>query len=195
MSKRLAKLITNIVNPFLVSAVLLVLLAFKDTAKTGEAIKWASISLALSVIPVFILVVFMVRRKKLEGLFDNPRQQRNVIYIMASVLAALGCALLWWLKAPHLLSVTFTAGLICMVIFMSLNYYWKVSVHTAFTAAAVVMLIMVYGAIAAWTVVLVPTVAWARIKLQQHSLSQVVIGSLLAAAVVAGVFWGFGVVG
>ncbi|MGD1118778.1 MAG: hypothetical protein ABR886_04760 [Dehalococcoidales bacterium] len=195
MSKRLAKLITNIVNPFLVSTAILVLLAFKDTTETGEAIKWALVSLALSVIPVFILVVFLVRRKKLEGLFDNPRQQRNIIYLLACALAALGCALLWGLKAPRLLSVTFTAGLICIVVFMALNYYWKVSLHTAFTAAAVVVVIMVYGAIAAWTVVLVPPVAWARIKLQQHSVAQVTVGGLLAAAVVAVVFWGFGVVG
>lgn len=195
MTKRLARLVTDIINPFLVSTIILVLLAFKDTARTADAIKWTLVSLALSVLPVFIVTVAMVRIKKLDALFDNPRQQRYVIYLLANVLAALGCALLWWLKAPRLLSVTFTAGLIALVVFMALNYFWKVSLHTAFTAAAVVVVIMVYGAAAAWAVIFVPAVAWARLKLQQHSVAQIVTGGLLAAAIVAVVFWGFGVVG
>jgi membrane-associated phospholipid phosphatase len=195
MKVRLARLISNILNPFLVSGVVLLMLAFKDTDTTAEAIKWAVISLALSVLPIFVLITSMVRQKKLDGLFVNPREQRNIIYVIASALGALGCGLLWYLKAPRLLSVTFTAGLISIIIFMVINYFWKISLHTAFTAASVAIIIMVYGVIAVWTIMLVPPVAWARIRLQQHSIAQVVTGGLLAATIVAGIFWGFGEVG
>jgi len=195
MRERLARLISNIINPFLVSVIVILLLAFKATDTVVDAVKWALISLAISVLPVFIVITYMVRRRKLDGFFVNPRQQRNVIYILASALGALSCGLLWYLKAPDLLAVTFTAGLAAIVIFMTINYFWKISLHTAFTAAAVVVIIMVYGVAAAWTFILILPVAWARIKLKQHSAAQVITAGLLAAAIVAGVFWGFGMVG
>ncbi len=195
MRERLSRLTSSILNPFLVSFIIIVLLAFKSTASTIDAIKWALISIVLSVLPVFIVVVYLVRRKKLNNIFANPREQRHGIYILASVLGAIGCGVLWWFGAPELLAVTFTAGLIAIVIFTTINYFWKISLHTAFMAAAVVVLIMVYGAAAAWTFVLLPLVAWARMELKQHSWAQLAAGAILAAVIVVGVFWGFGVVG
>ena len=195
MRERLARQISNILNPFLVSGIVIVLFAIKDTSGAAEAVKWALISLALSVLPVYIVVIYMVRRRKMDGFFTNPREQRHIVYILASALGAISCGLLWYLNAPELLSVTFTAGLVSIVIFMGINYFWKISLHTAFTAAAVAVIIMVYGAAAAWAIILLPPVAWARIQLKQHSIAQVVTGGLLAVAIVAGVFRGFGVVG
>jgi membrane-associated phospholipid phosphatase len=43
--------------------------------------------------------------------------------------------------------------------------------------------------------VLLPPVAWARIEMKQHSPVQVAVGAVLAAVIVALVFWGLGVIG
>jgi membrane-associated HD superfamily phosphohydrolase len=195
MKERLARLTTNIINPFLVSFIVIVLLAFKSADTVSNGVKWALISLALSVLPVFIVTTYLVRRKKMDGFFTNPREQRNIIYVLASALAALSCGLLWYLKAPRLLAVTFTAGLAAIVVFTVINYFWKISLHTAFMAAAVVVVVIVYGATAAGTFILLPLVAWARIQLKQHSVAQVVISGLLAPAIVAAVFRGFSFIG
>jgi membrane-associated phospholipid phosphatase len=192
MRKRIARLISNILNPFIFSAALLVLLSFYDTASTGEALKWVGVSLAISVVPVFIIVVWLVRRKKMDGLFDNTNHQRRIVYLLASVLGAVGCGLMWGLQAPELLAVTFITGFIEIVVFMGINYYWKISLHTAFAAAAVTVVSLVYGVTAVWTLILLPLVAWSRIELKQHSLMQVISATLLAAGIVAAVFGGFG---
>ena len=195
MRETLAKLTTNVLNPFLASFVVIILLAFRDTANATEAIKWASISIALSVLPVLAIVIYLVRRKKLDGIFVNPRQQRTVIYLLATALGAIGYFLLWYFKAPELLAVTFATGLAAIVIFMGINFCWKISLHTAFVSGAVAVLIIVYGAVAAWTTLLLLPVAWARMELKQHSVVQVAAGAVLAAVIVVGVFWGYGVVG
>lgn len=195
MRERLARLISNILNPFLVSGIVTVLLAVKATSSVADAVKWALISLALSVLPVFTVVIYLVRKKKLDGFFANPREQRCIVYILASIMGAIGCVLLWYLDAPELLAATFTAGLIAIVIFTGVNYFWKISVHTAFMAASVAVIIMVYGAAAAWVFVFLLMIVWSRIESKQHSVAQVITGGLLAAAIVVGVFWGFGVVG
>jgi membrane-associated phospholipid phosphatase len=195
MKERLSRLTSNILNPFLVSFIIIMLFAFKDTASTIDAIKWALISVVLSVLPVFVVVIYLVRCKKLNGIFINPREQRNGIYLLASVLGAVSCGVLWYFRAPKLLAVTFTAGLVAIVFFMAINYFWKISLHTAFMAAAVAVLIIVYGVAAAWTFILLPPVAWSRMELKQHSATQVMTGAILAAVIVVGIFLGFGVVG
>lgn len=192
MKKRIARLISNIVNPFLLSAVVLFLLAFRDTASTSEALKWVGISLGIGVVPMFIIVVGLVRLKKMDGLFENSNYQRRIVYLLACILGAAGCGLMWGLHAPELLAVTFTAGLIELVVFMGINYYWKISLHTAFAAATVTVVCLVYNVIALWTLIVLPLVAWSRLELKQHTLSQVIIAALLAAGVVAAVYGGFG---
>jgi membrane-associated phospholipid phosphatase len=195
MRETLARLTTNVLNPFLASFIVMVLLAFRGTAGTLEAIKWASISVALSILPVLGAVLYLVWQKKLDGVFVNPRQQRTVVYLLASVLGAVGWLVLRYGGGPELLEDTFAAGLVAIVVFMIINLFWKISLHTAFMSGAVAVLIIVHGLAAAWTIVLLPLVAWARMALKQHTVVQVVVGAVLAAAIVIVVFWGYGEVG
>jgi len=195
MRNRLAKLTSDILNPFLVSFAVIILLAFESTATTPDALKWSSISVALSVLPVFAIVVCLVQNKKLDSIFVNPRRQRTRVYLLASAFAVIGCIALYLLEAPILLMATFIAGLAAIVVFMGVNLSWKISLHTAFVAASVTVLIIVYDAIGAVSVVLLPPVAWSRIKLEHHSPAQVATGALLAALIVALVFRLFGLIG
>lgn len=195
MRERLAKLITNILNPFLLSVIVIILLAYQATSKRDDFIKWTVVSLALSVVPTFIIAFILVRNKKLDSFFANPREQRYIIYLVATFLAALGCGLLWYFKAPDLMLNTFIAGLVSVIVFTGINYFWKISLHTAFIAASTALIIIIYGAAAAWACLLLPPVAWARVELKQHSLAQVITGGVLAAAIVVGVFTGLGAVG
>ena len=130
----------------------------------------------------------MLRFKRLDGFFNNSRQQRTKVYLVAVVLGAIDSILLWYFKVPELLLETFCAGLVAVAVFTVINHYWKISLHTAFIAAGVAILIMVYGAGMSWALVLLPLVAWSRMSLQQHTLAQVSIGGLLAAFIVSGVF-------
>jgi len=193
--KRLAKLTSDILNPFLVSSTVIILFSFESTASTSEALKWLAISLALSVLPVFIAVVYLVRKQKLDSIFVSSRRQRKGIYLLAIGWAIVDCAVLPYLGAPRLLVATFTAGLAGIVIFMVINLWWKISLHTAFVAASVTVLIIVYGATGALTAVLLPPVAWARLEMEHHSPAQVASGALLAAAIVVLVFQLFGLIG
>ncbi|MBA7667647.1 hypothetical protein ES703_75744 [subsurface metagenome] len=94
-----------------------------------------------------------------------------------------------------MLVATFVAGLAAIIVFMSINLLWKISIHTAFAAGSVTVLTLLYGSVGALTVMLVPPIAWARIELEHHSLAQAVTGALLAALIVVAVFHFFGLIG
>jgi membrane-associated phospholipid phosphatase len=194
MRERIARLISNVFNPFCITVVIIVLLSFKNAETTSEALKWTAISLAISVLPVLVAVAWLVRQKKLDAFYDNTRKQRYGVYVLSSVLGAIGCGLMWGLNAPELLAVTFTIGFAELVVFMGINFYWKISLHMAFVAGAATILCLVYGVVAVWTLVFLPMVAWARIQLKQHSLTQVTTGAILAAVIVLAIFAGFGLV-
>jgi membrane-associated phospholipid phosphatase len=153
------------------------------------------VCLALSVLPVFIVVACLVLRKKLDSVFIKSRQQRHSIYILAIGCALIGCIVLALLGAPELLLATFVSGLAAVVLFMVINLFWKISLHTAFITASATVLVIVYGSAAVWTVALVPLVAWARLALGLHTRAQVAGGALLALAVVTVVFYLFGIIG
>ncbi len=194
MRERIASLTSNILNPFLVSPVLILLLSFKSTSSALDAVKWLLISIAVSILPVFVVIIYLVRSQKLENVFVDVRKQRTKIYLLAGVCAGVGCIIFPYLEAPPTLRATVVAGFSAVVVFMCINFLWKISLHTALITASVAILIILYGSIAAVTVVLVPLIAWARIELKHHSLAQVAAGALLAASIVSVVFYLFGLV-
>ena len=195
MSSHAARLISNLVNPFLVSFTVIAVLAFESTASTTNALKWLSISIVLSVLPVFVFVVYMVRIKQLDGIFINPRKQRTRIYVLATCLGIAGVVVLHFTQAPKLLVVTFVAGLASVVIFMAINLYWKISLHTGFIAAATTIIAVVYGGFYSLVVILVPLVGWARLNMKLHSWQQITCGAVLASGISVGVFSAYGMIG
>jgi len=194
LRKWMANLISKTLNPFLVSLVLMLLLSFKSTYSVYDAVKWSLISVAVSILPVFLVIIYLVRNQKLESLLIISRRQRTKIYLLAGVCVGVGYIISFYLGAPKELMATFVAGLSAAIVFMCINLWWKISLHTAFVTASVTVLIILYGAIAAVTVVLVPLTAWSRIELKHHSLAQAVTGALLATLIVVVVFYLFGLV-
>jgi len=192
--KRIAALTSNILNPLLASLLVILFLAFDATSSTLDALKWSLILIALSILPVYAVTIYLVRSKRIEGFFINIRQQRTKIYLLASVCAGIACTILRVLEAPPILIATSAAAFAAIVVFMAVNLWWKISIHTAFAASLVAILIILYGWIAAVAAVLVPTTAWARIELERHSLAQVISGALLATFIVVAIFYLFGLV-
>ena len=181
MRKRIANLTSNIFNPFLVGLVLIILVSFESAASILDALKWSLILIALSILPLYLFTVYLVRSGGLDGVFASVRKQRTKIYTLAVILAVVGYVILFYLKAPLILLALFLTGFSAAVIFMCINLRWKISLHTAVISASVAVLVILYGFMAVVAVVLIPLVAWARAESGHHSLAQVLTGALLAA--------------
>jgi len=194
MRKQIAKLVSNILNPFLISLVIILLLSFESTRSLLDALRWSVILVAISLVPVYSVMVYFSRTGRLGSRFVDVRKQRTKIYLLAGICALVGCIILVYLEAPLILLATFVAGLSATVIFMGINLGWKISLHAAFIAASITLLVILYGSLGIVAVMLLPLVAWARVELGHHSLAQVTIGALLAALIVVVVFYLFGLV-
>ncbi len=192
MRQRIANLTSRILNPFVVSLAAILLLSFKSASTVPDALKWSGVMAAASVLPVFLLVLNQARNGKLDGILNATRRQRSGIYLLSITCAAVGYVILFWWQAPVLLQVAFVGGFSGAVVFAVINLRWKISLHTGFVSALVVVLVMVYGWVATAAAALVLLTAWSRTKLKYHSIKEVTAGALLGGLIVAAVFGVYG---
>ena len=69
-----------------------------------------------------------------------------------------------------------------------ISTFWKISIHTSVTAGSATILALVFGPAALVLGSLVAAVAWARVRLRAHSVSQVIVGAAVGAGVAYGAF-------
>jgi len=192
MRKQIANLTSSIFSPFLVALVLIILVSFESMTSISQAIYWSLIMIALSVLPIYLVTVYLVRGGKIDSISISIQQNRTKIYILVITLGGVGLIILLYLNAPVILLALFATGLITSIIFMCINFWWKISIHTAFIMASVAVLVILCGFEATALSVLIPLVAWSRIELEHHSVWQVVSGGVLATLILVGMFYLFG---
>ncbi len=178
MSKIFAKTVSTIVSPVLILAVLPYIFVLKTTSSSSIALFWTFFSW------IFLLVFFVVLLLGIEkGYFSDidvsKRTQRPLLFTFSIGLSLFYTVFLYFLKAPVILFVALF-GLIFGLILMELvNRVTKASVHVATVSAFATSLVLGFGPLYIISFVLVPLVAWARIKTHNHTKSQTIIGATM----------------
>ena len=186
--KRLARMISGVVNPFLVSTTLIFLVLRESTDNMNQCMNWFMLSIAISLVPLFVFTLILLKLRKIDNLFITVRVQRYKVYSITVVLLGIDCIVLYILAAPKLLIATFTVIFIIDIIFAIVNRYWKISIHAATITAAVTALFVLYGIKAAASLPLIPLVGWARVEIEHHSVLQVLVGGVSASFVLIVVY-------
>lgn len=189
MKQRIAGLVSNVLNPFVACLGIILVVSFESAAGTGEAVKWTLLTSAFSLLPLLLMVIWLTRRGRLDGVLVASRRQRRALYAAAIVSTTAGYLTLHYLAAPSMLLAAFGGGLATAVVFMAINRWWKISLHAAFPAGMAAVLVMLYGAAGVAAVLPVLVVGWSRVELGHHSPAQTVAGGVLAG-VMAVVFFG-----
>jgi membrane-associated phospholipid phosphatase len=125
-----------------------------------------------------------------RGVRDGRWSDRNVgarrprllvlAFITASVAA--GLILLLVLGAPFLLTGYLAFMLASVAVLALVTTVWKISIHCAVASGSVAILALMYGPLVLCGYVLVAALGWSRVALADHTVAQVVAGSVLGAA-------------
>ena len=81
------------------------------------------------------------------------------------------------------------AGAAITTVLLVVTLRWKISLHTAITAAFVVLAVVAAGPGALWLAALVPLVAWSRLHLGRHDLPQTIAGTFVGGGMTVLAFW------
>lgn len=186
--QRFARLITNLFAPAQISGILLVVVALHSTRTVAAAVGWSILTVGIAVLIPFAYVLSGVRRRHLTDIHVGLREQRSPPMLVAIGSIVVSLALLALLGAPRELVALVAAMTAGLLVTLLVTLRWKISLHAAVSGGAVVILALVFGP--AWLAmgVLAGLIGWARVKLTDHSATQVVAGAALGAVVAASVF-------
>jgi membrane-associated phospholipid phosphatase len=186
--RRLAHLLTEVFAPAPIAGLLLLVVAWHSAESVGDALRWGAIAVVCAAVVPMTYIVAGVRRRRLTDRHVRLRQQRPLPLLVGVISVVLGMALLTLGHAPRdliALIAAMGAGLLSSLL---VTLVWKVSIHVAVVAGALVVLVLVFGP--SWLALLpvVAAVGWARVVLGDHTPAQSVAGAFLGASVAAVVF-------
>jgi hypothetical protein len=191
---RLANLISNGLSPLVISLLIIAILSFHTAESLADGFKWLFLVAGLVVLPVLAISLYLVKTGRMDSLFSNRRHQRHRIYVIGLFFDVVCIWMLTALNAPVIIIAGLVGGLASVVSFAFINLWWKISVHSSAAAAFVSVLFVLYGWWAVFALPLLPLMWWARVNLAQHTLSQVIAGSLLSTIIVLITFTQYGLI-
>ncbi|GAA4867381.1 hypothetical protein [Kitasatospora terrestris] len=182
-----ARRVTDGVEPKNVILAFLPLIGVARYGWTGLA--WAAFAALFAAVVPTLFIRAGIRRGSLEDRHVGRRKRRLVVipFIMASVLFSFAVMVL--ADAPADMTAMVAAMFAALVPIMVITVWWKVSIHTAVAAGAVVCTAVALGP---WWLLLlaaVPVIGWSRVVLRDHTPAQTVVGALVGAATAGLTFW------
>ncbi|MEV1331783.1 phosphatase PAP2 family protein [Micromonospora costi] len=184
---RLARLVTELTAPAVLVSVLVLAVGWQSS-RGARGLGWGLLAaLFVSGIP-FAYIVGGVRRGRLTDHHVGLREQRRVPLLVGLCSVAAGLALLTVFGAPRPVLALVAAGVVGLVVAVTVSHWWKMSIHSAVAAGTVVILVITFGARLLVTAPLLALVGWSRVRLRDHTVPQVLAGGLVGGLVAGLVF-------
>jgi hypothetical protein len=171
-----ARWISNIINPPLVSVLGILLMA--SVMGTPGAWGWAALFVGLVVLVPTGYVYLLLRQGKIENFHIPNRENRRVPYLVIIGSNLVGVLLMSYFRAPFLLVAFGVMGVVQSFLLYVINNRWKISGHTTAISGLSVFIVAALGWSMAPVLVMVPLVAWARIRTSSHTFWQTIAGVL-----------------
>ncbi|MET8305532.1 MULTISPECIES: phosphatase PAP2 family protein [unclassified Micromonospora] len=185
---RVARLVTELTAPAVLVSLLMVAVSWHSARRASHGLAWGLLAtLFVTGIP-FAYIVGGVRRGRLTDHHIGRREQRRVPLLVGLGSVAAGLALLAVLGAPRPLLALAVAGLVGLVVAVSVSHWWKMSIHSAVAAGTLVILALTFGARLLFAAPLLAVVGWSRVRLRDHTVPQVLAGGVLGALIAGLVF-------
>jgi len=187
VSRRAARLTTDILAPANLVIAGLPLVGLAANPPLAGFLWGCLAALFAGVIPLTV-ILHGVRRGQLSDIHIIDREQRHTPLLISIFSVAVGLVLLYVLPAAgevRALTVAMLAGLITTA---AVTRIWKVSIHTAVATGFAVVFGTTFGVLGWFAVLPAAAIGWSRVRLGDHTLSQVLGGALLAATVTATVY-------
>lgn len=191
---KIAKWISRIFHPFLVAVLTLTLATYQSGSPIPSVILWVGISFATVILPVSLYILWMVRKGNYSDAYVSIREQRHSLYYVATLCLVALVVILAVSNPPVVVTACIVSGVLANGLGMLINRFTKISVHSAAMAGCTAVL-LVFAPVVGWVMVFATLITgWARKVLKAHTLSQIVLGYLVASSSVVIVFRFFGLI-
>ncbi len=180
---RFARLVSYLLHPGLLLILMPYLIVYRETYNSFYAFKWLTFS-SLFTLVIFGILIIGQRRGIFSDADISIREQRYRFYLFGFCLALIYLATAVYFKGILFsISIAAIGSVVGIAASALINYFYiKDSIHMAVLCAFVITLGILYGpvifALLVWTI---PLMAWSRITLKRHTISEVIVGSILGS--------------
>lgn len=178
MQKKIAEIISLILNPLVILMPVPFFLVFEKTNNLARSIAWAGIS-TFFIFLYFLLIVIGIKFGIFSDLDVSKREQRPILFLVGIFLTISYLVILFLFHAPQVLMTGTFALILGLIIIGVFNMFTKVSGHLAVLSTFLTFVVIVEGWRFLGGFILLPLLAWARIKTKNHTLLQTVLGSTI----------------
>ena len=143
---------------------------------------WGALAALFTGVLPTLFISYGVRHGRWSDRNVGARRPRLIVLAFITASVATGLILLAVLGAPRLLTGYLAFMLASVALLAAITTVWKISIHCAVAAGSVTVLALLYGPLVLCGYALVGLLGWSRVALEDHSVAQVVAGSVLGAA-------------
>lgn len=187
--QRLARWLSRIFHPFLISIITLVLVIYLDGFSWMEAIKWTAVATTMVILPVTMYLVYRVKNGRYSDWNISVREQRYSIYTLAGACFVALTILFIQADAPPIALACIYAALLTITLAAGINrFLTKVSIHSAAMAGCATVIALLSPPIGFLMALTTVAVGWSRVQLNQHTVGQVMLGWSIAVVFMFSVF-------
>lgn len=187
--RRLATAASEAGSPAVVVLLLPLAVAWHGTGhRVGPTLGWGLLVAACCSVVPMMFIVHGARRGRWETHHVRNREER-LVPMVACLVGVVACLAGMWLGgAPRELVALLAAMLSVLLAALVITRWWKVSLHAAVASGSAAAVAAVYGPVYLSLYAVVGLVGWSRVRLADHTLAQVIIGTILGPAVGGAVF-------
>lgn len=183
-----AQIISFIFNPVMMLVFVPLLLVYKTTNDVIFALAWTMYTM-IFLLAMSFFVIYGVHKKFFTDLDVSKRTQRPLLFGVGIFMTLIYLWGLYFLNGPKILIIV-TVGFIVGVLLMSLiNTRLKISFHVTTITALLFTMAIVYQGFYYLTLILIPIVAWARLKIKRHTLPETIAGGCFGILVSLGMYF------
>ena len=179
-SHKLARIISTLFVPPSFTIIIFTIFAFTLESEPGKQIVTILNALVFGFIAPIALFLILRKKGKLADQDASIKEERTIPFFIAIIFYLIGL----WIMIKYDLNIISIAFWFCYisntVITIFINRFWKISAHAMGAAGPFAAVVFAFGWIGMILLPIVILVGWARVELKCHSISQVLVGILLA---------------
>ncbi len=184
MQTNIAKIISLVLAPLVVVIPATFMVSFFGTKNLLLSFEWMLVSLFF-ILTLMAPLVFFVKKGQFANLDVSVREQRPLLFFIEFVFAAIYFSVLYLFHAPKELFIGIITIFALLIVFGIVNKFIKASGHVGMLSAIITLLVLKGGPIFLLGFLLVPILAWARLKTKRHTLNEVIAGTVVGVLVAA----------
>jgi hypothetical protein len=176
----LARVISLVFNPYFLLLPTPYFFLVKITNNPVYAIKW-TIFTAIFIAVVMASTIVGVEKKVFSDLDISRRKQRPIYFSVILAVSLFYLAAIILLHGPDVLFLGVICLLLGLLVLSLINTRVKASMHLATISAIIFGFSLFFGGDFLIFLVMIPIIAWSRLKVHRHSLRETIIGSVLGS--------------